>query len=95
MAAMITATEIGESALANIDILDAVRDHNLIAFPQAWRRFEEAIPGSINLVPQAELRKAIEIDYRAMEGMFLGDAPTFEWVLAQIERAEATINAST
>ena len=30
--AMITATEIGRSALSNIDLLDAVRNHNLIAF---------------------------------------------------------------
>ena len=92
-AAMITATEIGKSALSNIDMLDAVRDHNLIAFPQAWRRFEEAIPGSIKLVPHAELRMAIEIDYRAMEGMVLGDAPPFKWVLEQIELAESTINS--
>ncbi len=57
-AAMITATEIGRSALSNIDMLDAVRSHNLIAFRQAWRRFDEAIPGSIRFVPQAELRTA-------------------------------------
>ena len=93
-AAMITATEIGRSALSNIDMLDAVRSHNLIAFRQAWRRFEEAVPGSIKFVPQAELRAAIERDYRAMEGMILGDAPTFEWVLEQIDIAEATINGS-
>lgn len=91
-AAMITATEIGRSALSNIDLLDGVRSHNLIAFRQAWKRFEEAAPGSIRFVPQAELHTAIESDYRAMEGMILGDAPTFEWVLEQIDIAEATIN---
>ena len=90
-AAMITATEIDSSALSNIDMLDAVRSHNLIAFRQAWRRFDEAIPGSIRFVPQAELRTAIESDYRAMEGMILGDAPKFEWVLQQIDIAEATV----
>lgn len=91
-AAMITATEIGRSALSDIDMLDGVRSHNLIAFRQAWRRFDEAVPGSIRFVPQAELRTAIESDYRAMEGMILGDAPPFEWVLEQIDVAEATAN---
>ncbi len=86
-AAMITANEIGRSALSNIDMLEAVRSHNLIAFQQVWRRFDEAVPGSIRFVPQAELRTAIESDYQAMEGMILGDAPTFEWVLEQIELA--------
>ncbi len=90
--AMITATETGRSALTRTELLDAVRNHNLIAFRQAWKRFEEAVPGSLRLVPQAELSTVIESDYRAMEGMILGDAPTFEWVMEQIEFAEAAIN---
>ncbi len=90
--AMITATEIGRVALSNIGLLDAVRNHNLIAFRQAWKRFEEAVPGSVRLVPQAELRAVIERDYGAMEGMILGEAPDFGWVMEQLQRAETTIN---
>ncbi len=90
--AMITATENGKSALSDIAMLDAVREHNLIAFRQAWKRFEEAVPGTLGLVPQAELRRVIEGDYGAMQGMILGEAPVFEWVMEQIEYAEATVN---
>ena len=90
--AMITATETGRSALSNIDLMDAVRNHNLIAFRQAWKRFEEAVPGSMRLVPQAELRTVIERDYRAMEGMLVGDTPDFGWVMEQLQHAEAKIN---
>ena len=90
--AMITVTESGRCALSNIALLDAVREHNLIAFRQAWKRFEEAVPGSLRLVPQPELRTVIESDYGAMEGMILGEAPRFEWVMEQIQDAEATIN---
>ena len=89
---MITATDVGRSALSDMDLLDAVRDHNLIAFRQAWKRFEEAVPGLMRLVPQAYLRTVIERDYRAMEGMILGDVPDFEWIMEQLEWAEATIN---
>ena len=90
--AMITTTNTGRSALSNTDLLDAVRNHNLIAFRQAWKRFEEAVPGSVRLVPQAELRRMIERDYGAMRGMILGDVPDFGWVLEQLQRAEAAIN---
>ena len=90
--AMITVTESGRSALSNIAMLDAVRAHNLIAFRQAWKQFEQAVPGSLRLVPQDELRAVIEGDYRAMEGMILGEAPGFEWVMEQIEYAETTVN---
>ena len=68
-----------------------MRNHNLIAFRQAWKRFEEAVPGTLKLVPQAELRNVIESDYAAMEGMILGEAPKFEWVMEQIQYAEATV----
>ncbi len=91
--AMITVTGTGRSALSDIPMLDAVRDHNLIAFRQAWKRFEEAVPGSLRLVPQPELRAVIEDDYGAMQGMILGDAPGFDWIMEQIEYAEVAVNA--
>ena len=93
-AAVITATDVGRSALSNIGLLDAVRRHNLIAFRQAWKRFEEAVPGSARFVPRAELRTVIERDYRAMQGMTLGEAPEFGWIIEQLQHAEAVINAS-
>ena len=65
---------------------------NLVAFQQAWKRFEEAVPGSIRLAPQMELREVIERDYQAMQGMILGDPPDFEWVTDQLQHAEAVIN---
>ena len=89
---MITATDVGRSALSDIDLLEAVWEHNLIAFRQAWKRFEEAVPGLVRLVPQADLRGMVERDYRAMQGMILGDVPDFEWIMEQLEWAEATIN---
>ena len=90
--AMITATDLGGSALSDTDLLDAVREHNLIAFRQAWKRFEEAVPGSVKLVPQMELLAVIERDYRAMEGMILGDVPDFAWIMEQLALAESVIN---
>jgi len=90
--AMITASQTGSAALGDHELLDAVREHNLIAFRQAWKRFEEAVPGSIRVVPQPELRKVIEDDYAAMQGMILGDAPEFDWIMEQLALAESAIN---
>ena len=91
-AAMITASNTGASALSDLKLLDAVRSHNLIAFKQAWKRFEQAKPGSVRLVPQPGLREAIERDYAAMQNMILGDAPEFEWINATLQEAEAAVN---
>lgn len=91
-AAMITATDIGASALNDLELLDAVRSHNLVAFRQAWKRFEQATPGSLRLVPQSGLREAIEQDYAAMQGMVLGEAPEFGWIDERLQEAEAAVN---
>lgn len=91
--AMITQTERGRSALSDVELLESVRNHNLIAFRQAWKRFEEAVPGSLKLVPQTEIRQMIERDYGAMQGMVLGEAPDFEWIMNQLRHAETAINS--
>ena len=91
-AAMITATETGRSALSNISLLDEVRAHNTIAFRQAWKRLEEAVPGSLRLLPQAESHAVIERDYADMKRMIFGDIPDFGWIMEQLESAEAAIN---
>ena len=92
--AVITATDVGRTAMVDTHLLDAVRNHNLIAFRQAWKRFDEAVPGSVRLIPQPELRTVIEQDYRAMQGMILGGVPDFGWVMDQLRVAEAAINGT-
>ena len=94
-AAMIASSATGEAALTDTALLDAVRTHNLVAFRQAWKRFEEAVPGGVRLVPHEGLRAVIERDYRAMQGMILGEGPDFGWVTDQLRDAEAAINGSS
>ncbi len=89
---MITGTDTGKAALADEALLAAVREHNLIAFKQAWKKFDEAVPGSIYISPQDALLSILEKDYDAMQGMMPGDAPEFKWVMEQLRIAEDTIN---
>ncbi len=85
--AMITTTDTGRAALSNADLLDAVRSHNLTMFRQAWKRFEEAVPGSVRLVPQPELRAVVERDYRAMEGIVTDHAKLHRYWSVQFSMA--------
>ncbi|MDE0308566.1 MAG: nucleotidyl transferase AbiEii/AbiGii toxin family protein [Acidiferrobacterales bacterium] len=90
--AVLTGTDVGGSALTSKDLLNAVRNHNLVAFRQAWKRFDEAVPGSVRLVPQKELQAVIEKDYHAMQSMILGESPDFGWIMNQLRYAEVVIN---
>ena len=89
---MILQTEAGRNALADFDLLNAVRKHNLIAFRQAWKRFEEAVPGTLRFVPQSDLLKIVKRDYAAMEGMILGDVPGFDRIVDILVQAENQVN---
>lgn len=90
--AMMSETVVGMNAVADIGLLEDVRRHNLVAFRQAWKRFEEAVPGTIGVVPQKELGRAVERDYRAMRDMILGAVPEFEWIMDRLKRLDARFN---
>ncbi len=90
--AMITETDIAKSALSDTDLLDDVRAHNTLAFRQAWKKLEEAVPGSLRLLPQEEPRRIIEQDYADMQGMLFGSPPDFSWIMERLEYTESMIN---
>ena len=74
--AVITATEVGQSALVDTDLLDAVRKpQTLSRSGRPGNGSKKRFPDRCDWVPQAELRAVIEQDYRAMQGMILGEAP--------------------
>ncbi len=90
--AMIAGTDIGKDAAGRLDVGKGAREHTLLAFRQRWKKIEEAVPGSLRLVPQPELRSAMERDYRRMQGMMAGDAPAFEWINDRLQALETQFN---
>ncbi len=90
--AMISESEAGTSALSDRQLWDNVREHNLIAFKRAWKKFDEAVPGTTRVIPQPDLQAEIEKDYAAMQGMILGETPSFDWIAERLAEIEKTIN---
>ncbi|MHB8495113.1 MAG: nucleotidyl transferase AbiEii/AbiGii toxin family protein [Casimicrobiaceae bacterium] len=90
--AMLYNSPIGNGALADQDLMAHVREHNQLAFPRAWRKYDEGKPGSFLIVPQPQVKKAIEADYDQMQSMVFGDVPSFAWVHDQLEKLHARLN---
>jgi hypothetical protein len=90
--AVISETEMAKAAIQDNSLWDAVREHNLLAFRQAWKKFEEAVKGTMRLVPQPRLRAEIEKDYRAMEDMVFGSVPPFDWIVDRLQAVQDEIN---
>lgn len=85
---------IATRAIAAGEILDAVRRNKTQMFqqPQA-AKMDEARPGSFRLVPTGSIEKALRDDYRLMEEMIFGAAPTFGTVLRVLKDIERRINS--
>lgn len=89
---MMAPTAIADRAVADGELLDNVRDHALAFFRRGWMKLPEAIPGTIRLVPQDELRGRLATDYAAMQGMILGETPAFDALIEEIAVLEERLN---
>lgn len=85
--------EAKERAVSSLDLLEQVAHHKSVFFKAAWANYEEAKPGSLRLMPNAELSAALRRDYSGMREMIIGDAPGFDDILGVIEAFEAEINS--
>ncbi|MBS8224850.1 nucleotidyl transferase AbiEii/AbiGii toxin family protein [Vannielia litorea] len=80
-------------AVGSLDLLEHVAHHKSVFFKAAWANYEAAKPGSLRLIPNAELTAALRRDYSGMREMIIGDAPGFDDILSAIEAFEAEINS--
>jgi hypothetical protein len=90
--AMIFKTSTGQNAVQDSQLREDVRKHTQIIFKGAWKKLEEAVPGSICLIPTDDLKALLERDYQAMQGMMLGEPLAFDKIIEIISELEAQIN---
>lgn len=53
---------------------------------------DRAVPGTLVMTPPGEMLEPLRKDYDAMTGMILGDAPTFDEVIAAVTALESRLN---
>lgn len=92
--AMLCEAGVAEEAMRDMNLLNEVREHNLNSFNQRWKRFDEAVPGTIMVTPQPELSAVLRKDYQAMSEMIMGDVPEFDQILNAIQLLNVQLNSS-
>lgn len=85
-------SEVGKLAIDNDDLREKVRQHKLNFFNAAWKKFDEAVPGSLHVVPTGNLLEIVKRDYLAMQEMMTGDAPEFEDIVRSLTVVESLVN---
>lgn len=92
--ARMAASPVKDAALADLGLLADVVAFKQRFYPRNWARYDLAKPGSLRLVPQGPVLKAVADDYRAMVNMVFGAIPVFEAILAELQALENEINGS-
>ena len=82
----------GKEAVKRSDLRDRVVEHKQIFFPATWACYEQAVPGSIRLIPGETRLEFLRRDYRAMEEMFLGDPPSWKSIMERLQKLERELN---
>lgn len=85
-------TPVKEAAFEQVELLKTVVDFKMKFYPRAWAKYQEAIPGTIKLVPPEYRLDALSKDYANMQDMLYGDIPSFEKVMKVIQNLEREIN---
>jgi len=86
---------IGKKALEDPNLLRAVSAHQTAFFHTSWAKYEEAVPGTLRLVPPTTRMAELEDDYEKMQEMIFGEAPAFSHILAVLSEIERTANADS
>jgi hypothetical protein len=91
--AMLLATDDGQAAVADLDLLAQVAQHKATFFRSGWASYETARPGTLLLMPEDMRVKDLRADYRAMAPMMFDQTPPpFDNILAEIAALQETLN---
>lgn len=84
-----------QSPAAN-DLLGDVVRYKKIFFHYSYADYNACLGGALRLVPQNELKKSLEADFRSMvaAGMFYADPPPFRMIMDRLAEVEQLLNQS-
>jgi hypothetical protein len=86
--------ELGKAAIKDTELLLKVARHKEVFFPAAWARYADARPGTLRLVPPDGRLLELEQDYRKMQEMIFGEAPSFEHLVEVLREIERQVNGA-
>lgn len=80
-------------AFSQLELLKTVIDFKMKFYPRAWAKYQEAVPGTLKLVPPDYRFSALISDYNSMKDMFYGEVPKFDTIMSTIKELENEINS--
>lgn len=91
--AMMANSEVKEKALNDLTLLNSVIEFKQKFYPCNWAKYQEALPGTLKLIPPEFRYKELKADYKAMRNMIFGDYMEFEKIIEILKKLEKEINS--
>lgn len=83
---------VADLAIQNVPLLYDVINHKKKYFRAAWAQYENAIPGTLRVVPHAALQEILIKDYKQMSYMLFGEIPEFQTIIKSLQDFEDRVN---
>lgn len=90
--AIMALNEVKKEALADLELLKNVLNFKQKFYPRTWAKYEEAIPGTLKLLPPKFRLDSLEKDYKAMQNMIFDKYISFEEIIDILGNLEKEIN---
>lgn len=90
--AMMANNEVKDEALKDLELLKNVVEFKQKFYPRAWAKYEEAIPGTLKLLPPEFRLDILEKDYKAMQNMIFDKKLSFDEIIYILKNLENEIN---
>jgi Nucleotidyl transferase AbiEii toxin, Type IV TA system len=93
--AVLSDHKIGKASMADRKLLEDVVKHKNVFFRASDTNYEACLSGGLRLIPETPLLQTLRTDYEKMvtDGMFDGEPPTFDWIIARLGKLAKKINA--
>lgn len=85
-------TSVKHDAFQNLKLLDKVIRFKMKFYPRGWANYQEAKPGTFQLMPPLHVLPLLENDYQIMKNMVYGQYPSFNKLMKAIQELEDEIN---
>ncbi len=90
--AMMANSSIKDEALADEELLENVVEFKKKFYSRGWAQYDDALNGSLKLLPPEYRYKELKSDYAAMRSMIFGEYPDFDTIIHILADLEKAIN---
>jgi hypothetical protein len=91
--AMMSGAERFANDKLSVDLLETVIRFKQIYFAANWAHYEQAVAGTLGIVPNNLLEKVLRKDYAQMKEMLPVEALTFDQILEKLDTLEKRLNS--